>query len=91
MKYSVVHSNDPYLLARLATDLQMEGVNVEDWESWAVPFEVPGQNAPVQYLHNEPSGSEFQNHGYCNNTPNNRKYELTESNYLTVLEAILCD
>ena len=25
MQYTVVHSKDPYLLARLATDLQMEG------------------------------------------------------------------
>jgi hypothetical protein len=29
MQYTVVHSKDPYLLARLATDLQMEGFNFQ--------------------------------------------------------------
>jgi hypothetical protein len=30
MQYTVVHSKDPYLLARLATDLQMEGYIEEE-------------------------------------------------------------
>ena len=38
MQYTVVHSKDPYLLARLATDLQMSGVKVDDWHEYGDPF-----------------------------------------------------
>ena len=38
MQYTVVHSKDPYLLARLATDLQMEGYWIYEYVEWAHPF-----------------------------------------------------
>jgi hypothetical protein len=38
MQYTVVHSTDPYLLARLATDLQMEGINKKFTPAFEDPF-----------------------------------------------------
>lgn len=90
MKYSVVHSNDPYLLARLATDLQMSGVkNDEVWNDIFNPFSRSNATSYLAvgqpYYENKIS---FYNHDGAGSPI---RYELTKSNYLTVLEAILCD
>lgn len=89
MKYSVIHSNDPYLLARMATDLQMEGVEDEQTFTFQNPFHV-SEHSPVSYLHTcKDNTFSFQNHGWCPVTKSKDRHELTESNYLDVLEAVL--
>lgn len=86
MKYSVIHSNDPYLLARMATDLQMSGVPVDlEWCEDCNPFDDESY-----YLHSgDPGGICFYNHDACSLTEHQDRHELTESNYLDVLEAVL--
>jgi len=75
MKYSVIHSNDPYLLARMATDLQMEGIKQvlinEPNHPYLDRFEWIGTYADGEfgfYLHD------------CE-SPGRDAHELTESNY----------
>lgn len=88
MKYSVVHSKDPYLLARLATDLQMEGV-AEELEGIHYPFHE-NEIRPMHYLHTCYDNTfSFHNHDWCAITKTKDRHELTESNYLKVLTQIL--
>lgn len=83
MQYTVVHSKDPYLLARLATDLQMIGVDSdEDWNSTHHPFSNHYEYLAIYKFipfdfHNQP----------CLGNPN--RYELTSRNYIKVLTQIL--
>jgi len=91
MKYSVIHSNDPYLLARMATDLQMEGCKFAfDWVEEFHPFSDPEYYKQNYWMHIGSSyGIEFHNHGGCGETLTKDRHELTESNYLRVLESVL--
>lgn len=80
MKYSVIHSNDPYLLARMATDLQMS--DEKFFVGWFDPFVDDRQNMFID-LDYEIGFYKVDD----KNCPN--IHELTESNYLQVLEAVL--
>ena len=88
MKYSVIHSDDPYLLARMATDLQMEGY-AERW--FAKDFESSPFDEGIKWIDVNPEGC--MNHFEFHNVPQDEidcnKHELTESNYLHVLESVL--
>lgn len=83
MQYTVVHSKDPYLLARLATDLQMSGYkisqyNEHDWHPFTTGFywaEI-WQGDDINF-HNQP----------CFGSPT--RHELTPRNYIKVLTQIL--
>lgn len=84
MQYTVVHSKDPYLLARLATDLQMSGVKVDDWHEYGDPF---SQDCFWKYIKKEGKTIEFHTHhciGYDCYRP-----VLTSRNYIKVLTQIL--
>lgn len=83
MQYTVVHSNDPYLLARLATDLQMEGFIVSDWVEYADKQIFSGFN----YLKIYPDLIDFFDESYSVAKEPNTK--LTEANYIKVLTQIL--
>ena len=83
MQYTVVHSTDPYLLARLATDLQMEGVEDDkDWNNYYHPF--CAYNEWMAIYPTVPFN--FHRHD-CFGDP--IRYELTSSNYIKVLTQIL--
>lgn len=89
MQYTVVHSNDPYLLARLATDLQMEGVTLEQDFYIQHPFHE-SETFPQSYLHTCIDNTcAFQNHGWCPITKDEDRHELTSRNYIKVLTQIL--
>ena len=83
MKYTVVHSNDPWLLARLATDLQMEGcnqvsINTKDPFMECVEwFTIYNDGEFGFYIHE------------CASSSAELRCELTEENYITVLNQIL--
>lgn len=92
MQYTVVHSKDPYLLARLATDLQMEGVDSDDsWDKLYNPFSDYKSIYFGYMAIGEDSDKTFRfyshNCPYCNN--NNNRHELTSRNYIKVLTQIL--
>ena len=82
MKYSVIHSKDPYLLARMATDLQMS------FSRFKPVHDTPFDTADKEWLciYDDYTFG-FYIHD-CYSDPIVR-YELTESNYLQVLEAVL--
>lgn len=86
--YTVIYSKSPYLLARMATDLQMgKEILDETWNEKFNPFN--GDEKPCDYLtkmsdrrwgfHNHPS--DF--------APYAIRHTLTSRNYLKVLGAIL--
>lgn len=98
-KYFEVQSKDPYLLARLGTDMQMSGYTIENREKETTRIFNDGILKDT-YLHAYPNN---ETNGYCGlefhympdscvdyNNPNTIKFDLTESNYLKVLKAILC-
>ena len=89
MQYTVVHSADPYLLARLATDLQMEGIeNEEEWNDIYNPFTKCA--VKNYYLSVGQSGAENMFTFYCHNGVDNPiRHELTSRNYIKVLTQIL--
>ena len=63
MQYHVIHSLDPYLLARLCTELQMEGVVYGRIGIDLDPFDGG------QYIHIEKVNFCFHAHGWCPVTP----------------------
>jgi len=83
--YYVIFSADPYLLARMATDLQMEGYLLHDWFDRFNPFIagnkwlVVSQCGIQHYLY-------FLPH---NGSSPDCRFWLTSSNYLRVLGEIL--
>ena len=81
--YYVIYSTNPWLLARLATDLQMSGVeNDENWNEMFNPF----SDESCKWMAISPNiGIYFNNHK-CEE-PDTR-FTLTERNYLKVLETI---
>ncbi len=94
MQYTVVHSADPYLLARLATDLQMGGIKPTKFltqNKWIHPWDTPsvewlecGYNGYKDFnLHNHPCLGSYDDNGNINSI------SITESNYIKVLTQIL--
>ena len=85
MQYTVVHSKDPYLLARLATDLQMSGVKDKGLSGEDHPF---NEILPYYWLRvwDKKSGLLFMNHS---GLYDGIRHELTSRNYIKVLTQIL--
>jgi len=88
MTYTVVYSKDPYLLARLATDLQMSGVKSDI--GWDINFNPFSESLkPCRYVAIGDGGvSKFSFHNHECFEPTIR-HELTSRNYLSVLTKIL--
>ena len=89
MQYTVVHSKDPYLLARLATDLQMEGISSKGW--WNDMYNLFSDTYGIinSYAAVGEAGKmtlRFYGH-HCVGYPT--RHELTSSNYIKVLTQIL--
>ena len=80
MQYTVVHSKDPYLLARLATDLQMEN------KKFTPAFEDPFIKYKKYLTIYEWCEFGFYTHD-CN--PQDRFFKLDDTNYIKVLTQIL--
>ena len=78
-KYFVIHSSDPYLLARLCTDLQME---IHNCVFYGNPFEQVYMGV---YNYGYCKFIQFLNH-ITGDTPTR---PVTEDNYLTILKQIL--
>lgn len=80
MQYTVVHSKDHYLLARLATDLQKEGIKEETCFN-SNPFKKHEKWIAIE-------GDVFYmlNHKGCGDPI---RHELTSRNYIKVLTQIL--
>ncbi len=83
MQYTVVHSTDPYLLARLATELLMEG---RSWRSNGNDCHNPFENGFEWLDCNINNSFNIQCHD-CGGNP--IRHELTSRNYLSVLTKIL--
>lgn len=87
--YYVIYSPDPYLLARMATDLMCEGIDVlDDWmfdPKEDHPF-ADNRLPPIKWL--VISGKEFY---FLNHKGLSRptRFTLTEKNYLKVLGTII--
>lgn len=81
MKYTVVHSTDPYLLARLATDIELiTGLQTDDIDELN-PF-----IGDEYWVCDSVATPYFLNHeGVFNPT----RHELTSRNYIKVLTQIL--
>ena len=89
MQYTVVHSTDPYLLARLATDLQMEGVNDKGLMSEITKDMHPFRDNCYYHwlrIRKDGLGLLFICHGGQEDGP---RHELTSRNYIKVLTQIL--
>lgn len=82
MQYHVIQSSDPYLLARLCTDLQMEGVN----RYIGVDLDPFDDN---HFIHIEKVDFCVRSHGFCNATLPKNHHTLTARNYIQVLTKIL--
>lgn len=84
--YIVVHSQDPYLLARMATDLQMEGFKTE--EEWSIVFNPFNGRSNCEWIKINIGliDFEFHNHSCIVNAD---RLELTTRNYITTLSFIL--
>ena len=82
MQYTVVQSKDPYLLARLATDLQMEGIKADNY-NWDKQHPFTYQFEWAELIRDEIN---FHNHE-CFGEP--IRHELTSRNYISVLTKIL--
>lgn len=82
MQYFVIHSLDPYLLARFSMELQMEGWRFNIWFENDDPFKKY-----FNWLKIFPNKTfDFYNHScYKIDT----RFTLTESNYSQVLEEVV--
>lgn len=92
--YHVIYSEDPYLLARMCTELQMEGYNVDlPWCDKRNPFgDQQSEVRECTYLHiDDDNEIGFYSTGNCSLTPPETRHTLTESNYLTVLKSVVCE
>jgi hypothetical protein len=85
MQYTVVHSKDPYLLARLATDLQMSGFEPSEWINYSDKNVFNNFDYIKTYVDNL---FDFFNDSY-GTVVRNVDHELTSSNYIKVLTQIL--
>lgn len=89
--YYVIHSKDPYLLARFCTELQMEGyVYPEYWaEEGHHPFFTMA-DLIYSWLTVDPDDKEVRAHNHsCSITTYTTRFTLTSRNYTEVLEAVL--
>ena len=86
MQYTVVHSKDPYLLARLATDLQMEGLSDKLLLEYQSIGWNPFDKKEFQWLRISSEGLLFMSHKGTGLVP---RHELTSRNYIKVLTQIL--
>lgn len=86
--YYVIHSKDPYLLARFCTELQMEGWPIdEEWCGYASPFLDSFRWLRID----QKFGMQFHKHD-CLVTQaftGAPLITLTSRNYTEVLEAVL--
>ena len=83
--YIVIHSQDPYLLARMATDLQMEGINgTYEWNRYTHP--LIRESSIFLHIIMERNTFEFYNH---DGQTYDHLINITEENYLTTLSFIL--
>lgn len=95
--YFVIHSENPYLLARFCTELQMEGYQNRHYVQGGHldlfnPFEEPLIKKIVcSYLHVEMGSFSFQSHDYCWETPPQNRLALTSRNYREVLQTVLAE
>ena len=81
MKYSVVHSNDPWLLARLATDFELiTGLQTDDRDELNPFF------GDKYWACDSVATPYFLNHEGVFDPV---RYELTDENYISVLTKIL--
>ena len=85
MQYTVVHSKDPYLLARLATDLQMSGIKLSDdyWSEIYNPFSHDEIWMPIYPY------KVFEFHPHDCKYKSEIRHELTSRNYTEILTQIL--
>lgn len=86
MKYTVIHSEDPYLLARMATDLQMSGWASEGkWNDYAHPFTdyLPCYDLDIR------TGYDFCFFTSDNRVVGEKVATLTSRNYLSILKKVL--
>ena len=81
MKYISLQSTDPFLLARMAVDIELHGKKRD--LSWNVfdPFKVE-----TWLIYYDWCGFQFHNHPGCGSP---ERIELTNGNYLTVLNKII--
>ena len=83
--YFVIHSTDPYLLARMCTDLQMQGWEyLKHWEN-DTPFKNDCKWVAIW-------GGEYHKDFYFlnhNGVAPDARFTLTSKNYLKVLGTIL--
>lgn len=86
-KYFVIHSTDPWLLARLSTDLMMEGVNND--KEWNDEYHCFIEDFEWMAIYDQ-HDFRFHNHE-CGSMSTPIRFTITEQNYLDVLKAILCD
>jgi len=86
MQYTVVHSKDPYLLARLATDLQMEGISDKKLLQYEGIGWNPFDDEDFEWLRVSLSGLLFMCHEGLLSGP---RLSLTSRNYIKVLTQIL--
>lgn len=85
MRYTATHSNDPYLLMRLYTDLKLCGVKTRDeWNNRFFP--LSDESTCWHIIYCEPLGLQFHLH---NGVHEPIRFEITEYNYAKVLTEIL--
>ena len=81
MQYTVVHSKDPYLLARLATDLQM------DSEKYKPFHDDPFEDGKYWLCIYKDCDFGFYKHNCKDSTE--RRFVIKDDNYIKVLTPIL--
>lgn len=87
-KYYVIHSNDPYLLARFCTELQMEGWYYPKYWEDHHPFHN-SYGLKYHWLALIVDKKEIKSHNHPCAVGNRTRFTITESNYLEVLEEVL--
>jgi len=91
-KYFVIYSSDPYLLARLCTDLQMMKAKVNtEWCDHNNPFDGWAERGvPTYYLYTHCQDGFMEFHNHCGESKDKEiMITLTSRNYLSVLTQIL--
>ena len=84
--YIILHSTDPYLLARMATDLQMEGFFKRLHDSdYFTPF---CNGFEFMYIGDDPKQKNFD-YGSHDGVGNPERIDITKSNYIETLSLIL--
>lgn len=87
--YTVIHSEDPYLLARMATDLEMGGVGSD--REWNDKFYHFSNNLSIHISHPEEKIKNRFTFLYVSSYNPDVRIELTESNYTETLLNVLTE